>query len=402
MAFDSLGRYNPTHKTWDHVGNMIPVVEHSEGIRPHGEFRPAPWLPVQFFDKYYEDYFVVMPGKILAFDNDGFLVPAQYGLASAQITYSSTDVEAGVYDVRTGALLLIGAVGTFNVSAVTAYMGRTGEALAVSSPAGVAPYAYWQWAGDASGLDDGFNPGGFRRHNYQLQHRTAILCDYVLELPLVPATESTPEALTEDTNADNVSTMNALGNLPVAKNTVRTPFTFTEGAGAPGDVDTRFVVEKDAAADIVSAGDWHVDLTTGVISVYSTGAIGATDYEVTYSHYASAPTGSNVSKFASALGDLKAGDFVKCNADSNFIAATTEDFKDIVGQVLEVEDIWGKDALDRVRTAYPSIQTDASGSLPGYAGQMDQMPGTANGGVSDKVHYAGASNLVVRVNLISR
>jgi hypothetical protein len=30
------------------------------------------------------------------------------------------------------------------------------------------------------------------------------------------------------------------------------------------------------------------------------------------------------------------------------------------------------------------------------------MPGSATGGYSDKIHYAGAANLVVRVNLISR
>jgi len=400
MAFDSLGRYNPTHKTWDHVGNIIPVVEHSEGIRPHGEFRPASWLPVQFYDKFFEDWFVAMPGKILAFDNNGHLVPAQYGLGSATITYTAQDVEAGVIDVRTGAPLLTAAIGTFNVSAVTAFMGQTGVALAVSAPVGVAPYAYWQWAGDASDYDDGFNPSGLRRHNYNLQHRTAVLCDYVLELPLVPATETTPEALTEDSNANNVSTMVALSNTPVAKNTVRTPITFSEGAGAPGDVATKFAVEKASAADVVAAGDWHIDLTTGVITVYSTGAIGATDYEVVYSHYASAP--ASVSKFACAVGNLVAGDFVMCDANSNYTAASTEDFKDIIGQVIEVEDVWGKDALDRVRTAYPSLSTSAAGSLPGYAGQMDQMPGSANGGVSDKIHFAGAANLVVRINLISR
>ena len=71
-------------------------------------------------------------------------------------------------------------------------------------------------------------------------------------------------------------------------------------------------------------------------------------------------------------------------------------------KLIEVEDVLGKDALDRVRTAFPSIGTDATGALPGYAGQLDQMPGSANGGVPDKVHYSGASNLVVRVNLISR
>jgi hypothetical protein len=413
MAFDSLGRYTANHKTWDHVGNMIPVVEYSEGTRPHGEFRPASWLPTQFFDKYFEDYFVIMPGKILACDNDGRLVPAQYGLTGATITYTATDAAAGVIDVRTGVALLAAATGTFNVSAVTGFMGSS-AAMAVSAPVGVAPYAFWQWAGDASEFDDGFNPSGLRRHNYNLQHRTALLCDYVLELPLVPASVTVAETVGEASfdSGTNRSTFTALSNLPVAKNTQRTLITWSNGTET--DSATRFVVEKDAATDVVAAGDWHIALTTGVVTVYATGTISG-NYGVTYSHYASAPTGSNVSKFASALGDLSAGNFLKCNADSNYIVADPvgtnrgtanfeggDQFDQIVGQVLEVEDQAGKDALDRVRTAYASIGTDASGGLPAYAGQLDQMPGSATGGVSDKIHYAGAANLVVRVNLISR
>jgi len=300
----------------------------------------------------------------------------------------------------------------------------TGEAMAVSKPIGVAPYVFIQWAGDGSSNDDGFTPAAYRQHNYNMQHQVAVLCDYVLELPLVPATVAAAEALTETSNASNVSTLVAVGNLPCARNTQRTPFTFSEGAGAPGDVATKFAVEKSAAADVLAAGDWYVNLTTGVITVYSTGAIGATDYKLVYSHYASAPTGSNVSKFACALGDLSAGDFLRCNADSNFIEANPEPwlatvsgleptellargeigytFPDIMGQILEIEDVYDKDALSKVRTAFDSIGTDASGSLPAYAGQMDQMPGSATGGVSDKVHYAGAADLVVRINLISR
>lgn len=402
MPLDSVGRYTPTHKTWDHVGNMVPVVEHSEGIRPHGEFKPAAWLPVQFFDKYYENWFVIMPGKLLAFDNDGRVVPAQYATSTVNIVYTQNDVDAGTIDVRTGAPVTGAA--SFAVSTVANFMGRTGEAMAVSKPVGVAPYVILQWAGDSSAIDDGFTPAAYRQHNYNMQHQVAVLCDYVLELPLVPATLSSAEALTQDSRANNVATLVAVANLPVAKNTQRTPITFSEGAGVPGDVATRFAVEKSSAADVLAAGDWHIDLTTGVISVYAAADIGATDYEVIYSHYAAAPTGSSVSKFACALGDLKPGDFVKCNADSNFVKAdpSSENFADIMGQVLEVEDVFDKDALSKVRTAFDSIGTDASGSLPGYAGQMDQMPGSATGGVSDKVHYAGAANLVVRINLISR
>ena len=407
MGFDSLGRYSPTHKSWDHVGNMIPVVEHSEGVRPHGEFKPAAWLPVKFFDKYYEEYFVVMPGKVLAFDNQGRVCPAQYGLAGATITYAAADVTAGTIDVRTGAALAAGAaLGPFNVADVADFMG-TGAAMAVSSPVGVAPYAYWQWAGDGSALDDGFNPSGYRQHNHNLQHRVAILCDYVLELPLVPAAQASEDVGVE-ANDGTVSTFaagalmadsaNGGANplLPLAKNTVRTELKFS---GAPA---SNFVVEKASAADIASAGDWHINLDTGVVTVFATSTInGASDLQYSYFHYGAAVTGGSV--FAAASGNLKAGDFVVCDAESNLIAAAGgDDFKAIVGQILEVESA-EKDALGMVKTAYnPPIGTEASGSSPGYAGQMDQMPGSATGGVSDKVHYAGAADLVVRINLVSR
>lgn len=409
MSFNSVGAYTPSHKTWDHVGNLVPVVEHSEGIRPHGEFKPAAWLPVQFYDKYFEDWFVIMPGKILAFDNDGRVVPAQYGLSGATVTYTADDVSAGTIDVRTGSA--VSAAASFAVTGVTDFMGR-GQTFAVSHPVGVAPYPYWQWAGDGSASDTGNNPAYYRHHNYNLQHRTAILCDYVLELPLVPATTSAAN-LTRGTftAASNTQTFTALANLPVAKNTARTPITFANGTLT--DAATRFVNEVASASDVTSAGDWHINLTTGVITAYATSELAAGNiYAITYRNYASAPTGANVSKFACALGDLKAGDFVKCNADSNWVEATTvltgnattgDEFNVIMGQVLEVEDVYDKDALGRVRTAYdPAIGTSGTGAYPGTSGQLDQMPGSATGGVPDKVHYAGASNLVVRINLISR
>jgi hypothetical protein len=398
MAFDSLGRYVPNHKGWDHVGNILPVVEHSEGVRPHGEFKPAAWLPVQFFDKYYEVYYVVTPGKILAADNQGRIVPAQYGLTGATITYTERDVEAGVIDVRTGSPLVLGDEGTFAVSGVTDFMG-TGETMVVSKPLGVAPYGFFQWAGDGSSLDDGFTPAGFREHNHNLQHRVALLCDYVLEVPLVPASVSL-EALENDSFSGSTLVLGPVNNLPVAAATLRTPITFANHTLT--DAATRFVRQVASAADIAGAGDWAIDLTTGMVSVYASSdpGGGATAYKISYAHYASAP--SSVSKFACAVGNLKAGDFVKCDANSNFVKATSEDFKDIMGQVLEVENVLDKDALGKVRTAYDGLGSDASGSLPAYAGQMDQMPGSANGGVPDKVHYAGAANLVVRINLVSR
>lgn len=399
MSFNSLGQYSPNHKVWDHVGNIIPVVEHSEGIRPHGEFMPAAWLPVKFYDKFYENWMVMMPGKIVAFDNDGRVVPAQYGLAAATIVYTSTDTAAGVIDVRTGVALVAGGEGTFNVSAVSDFMGRgLSVALAVSKPVGVCPYPVLQWAGDATANDDGFNPAAYAKHNYNMQHRVAILCDYVLELPIVPAKTST-ETITSQSWSSSIMTFDALDNLPVATNTTRTPVTFANNSLTTAAVD--FVNQVATAADLVATGDWTINYTTGVIKAFrATNPSGGT-FSVTYYNYASAPSGSNVSKFACVLGDVKPGDFLKCNADSNYVVDSSPTVAATIGQVLDLE-VHPRDMLDKVRTAYPSLGTSAAGAFPGSAGQMDQMPGSATGGATDKVHYAGAADKVCRVNIILR
>ena len=227
MSFNSLGQYTGNHKSWDHVGNIIPDVEHSEGIRPHGEFMPASWLPVQFYEKFYENWLVMTPGKIVAFDNDGRVVPAQYGLANATITYTANDYAAGTIDARTGVAYTTDGTTTFNVSAATDFMGR-GITLTVSKPVGVCSYPVLQWAGDGTADDDGFNPAALKQHNYNMQHCVAILCDYVLELPLVPA-KATSETLTTSTWSSSVFVCSALSNLPVATNTQRTPISFANG-----------------------------------------------------------------------------------------------------------------------------------------------------------------------------
>lgn len=389
MPFNNLGQLTPNHKVWDHVGNIIPDVELSEGERPAIEFKPAAWLPVQFFDKFYEDWNVIMPGKIVALDNEGRVVPGQYALSGATITYTADDVLAGVIDVRTGVTLLTADIGTFNVSAVTAFNGTAATALAISKPIGISPYAVLRWAGG-----DGFNPANFINHNYNRQHQIAVLCDYVIQLPLVPAVQTTT-SLTFGSPSSNISTSSAVSNLPVATNTVgRTPISFSGGSSS-----TLFVNQVDTAAMVTSAGDWYINYATGVIKVYATSQ--PTSISISYYHYASAP--STVSKFACAVGNLKPGDFLICDANSNFKVRSTEEFTDVMGQVLARDAGFPKDAMNRVRTAFnPAIGTSGTGGLPGYLGQLDQMPGSANGGVPANISYAGAADTMVYINLVSR
>lgn len=389
MTFNTIGQYTGAHKTWDHVGNIIPDIELSEGERPAIEFKPAAWLPVQFYDKYYENWNVIMPGKIVALDNDGRVVPAQYGLASAQITYTADDVTAGVIDARTGVTLLIGAIGTFNVSAVTAFNGVAGVTLAPSKPIGVCPYAVLQWAGG-----DGFNPANYRQHNYNMQHQIAVLCDYVIQLPLVPVAQ-TAASLTFGAPSANISTSSAVSNIPVATNTVgRTPIAFTGGPSA-----TLFVNQMPTLAQVTSAGDWFINYATGVVTVFAT--VTPTPISISYYHYASNAT--TVSKFASVVGNPKPGDFLICDVNSNFKVRASEEFTDVMGQVLCRDAAFPKDAMERVRTAYnPALGTSGTGANPGYLGQLDQMPGSANGGVPANISYAGAADTMCYINLVSR
>lgn len=402
MSYNAIGQWSGSHKVWDHVGNVVPAVEFSPGDRPALALKVARWLPVQFYDKFYEDYWVLMPGKGVSLDNDGCAIPAGVGVTGAAIAYTQADIDSGTIDITTGEACA--SVVSYDVADIDGstydFMGRAGVAIAASAFIGVCPLGYRQWEGDGSEYDDGINPAGFRKLNYNMQHGVTVVCDYMLELPIVPATTTT-EAVTFTAPTDGVSTNtgDALAALPVAKNTMRTQIVFTDTGS--GD-SALFVNEVDAATDVVSAGDWHVDLDTGIITVYS-GSTTPTGMRVTYRNYATAPTGTNVSRFACILGDIGPGDFLKYNVDSNYVVATggTDCFDEIVAQVLEIK-TYPQGGLDKVRTAFTSLGTDATGALPGYDGQLDQMPGTATGGVSAKIHYAGAADKVAVINLISR
>ena len=472
MSFDDLGRYTASHKAWDHVGNIIPPVEFSEGARPNlGDCgKVASWLPVQFKDKKMENWYVVLPGKPVALDPDGCLMPAEYGLTSATVTYTQNDVDAGVIDIATGLPLtatksvalanLTGTrggswtaalAGTDNSTHASGFMGRFGVSFSDSVakyPIGVAPYPYLQWAGG-----DGFNPSSYSKHNYNMQHRVAINCDYTLKLPLVPAqdaTDTVPTTATDTalvfgtlrfhTRANAVAnatgrynattgTYPVLSTYPVmalalddqnlAKQTSRTTLALASN-NTSDDVSSILVNEMSSLSGIHAAGDYWVDYEKGVIFIYSSdgatlptaisGASGT--LTITYYRYGTAP--STVSKFACVLaGGIVGGDFLKVGTNSNYVKAdptVAADVPLIMGQVIGFE-YHPKSGLDRVRTAYnPALTTDASGAMANgsassastNAGQMDQMPGSATGGYPDLLHYAGGADMLAIVNLILR
>lgn len=431
-------QYSARHRTWDHVGNVTPAVEYCESDRPHGEWMPADWLPVARYDKYYEVWKVVSAGKAVALTRDGRLVPAglkaKFAVGSGDvITYVQADIDERTEDLLTGSpVVTLGSTRTraaISAALIARGLLKTGENAEdfVSLPVGVAPYDYYQSPGG-----DGNNPALYRFHNHNLQHRAAILCDYVLELPLVPLAAASETMISAgsviiDTavacgtrswhsstglNASSTLGLDALvaigdnvvgyvfDNFPVAKN-VAGGLLSTNATGG-------LLVEKGSIAAVKSGlpGDFFVDEARGILFLHEDAgnAIPApfsVTSTVSYAHYAASTVAG--SGFAFASGDLHPGDLVKADVNSNFTKVTLVlagnstgqvqtalDERDaVVGQVLEVEE-YPRDYLDRVRTAYPQL------------GTLDQMPGTASQGLPDKITYAGAANRVVRINLIGR
>jgi len=440
----SYNLYSATHKQWDHTGNVTPNIEVSEGIRPAGDFMPAEWLPVKRYDKYYEEWFTVSSGKVVSFDRQGRVVPAGLKTAFAVesgdvLTYTADDVTEQVVDLTTG--VAVAAAGGYTRAEITAALiarglldnGENAEDF-IGFPVGVAPYNYYKWAGG-----DGFNPADFTKHNFNLQHRVAVLCHYLIEVPLIPASASQlnlsglsvgSSAISDWTPATaawvdatglaattryatevgasynpNVVGLNLVNDM-VAKSTTATPITFSN--------TTAFATERSSIAALTSVGDYYLDLEQGMVLCYESGgnAAAATSGTVDYYTYNSSP--SSVSTYACALGDLRPGQFVRADANSNFVAvksfassviSTTSDgnpsdaelavmlnqaftaSKEVVGIVTE-KVVHPRDYLDRVKTAYTQL------------GTVDKMPGSATAGLPSALTYSSGSNIMLRILLL--
>lgn len=146
-------------------------LEISEGQRPALELRPAQYLPVQVEDKYLNDWVVIKAGTIVSVDASGDLVNCNGG-AAQQLTYTANDVGLTIdYDD--------GGHDTYVTGAKT-----TSASVPGNKPIGVAPYDYYQ------NINAGFDQASFtggpvtKYTNYQIQDKVAVLCDYLIEVPV--------------------------------------------------------------------------------------------------------------------------------------------------------------------------------------------------------------------------
>jgi len=179
----------------------IKDVEHSESIRPHGKFMPAPWLPVKLRDEHRKEWYVMSVGTAVQLDISGHLIPAGMN-AGDSVVYAVNDQEAGVIDVTTG--LPVSGLDPVVTPTVTRVIPAD-QIDPLARPVGVISHNVFQALGAISSTAVGagfiysynyYNPtSGFGRHNYSgMDALTTILCDYVIRVPYLPVDTVLPGA----------------------------------------------------------------------------------------------------------------------------------------------------------------------------------------------------------------
>jgi len=186
-------------------GIQTPNVEISEGTRVAKLYVAASYLPLVRYDHKLDDYVVISYGKVVARDNNGFIVLAGLSkdveVALSSSTSYNTKAEfitgtaafANVYssvDVANGVLNAQGDAVTLNEPVVASFFGNydsTNTQLTfVSAPLGIAPQNIIKQNG--AGYFNGYQAGSsanFTNNNWSLQHGVTILTRYFIELPVV-------------------------------------------------------------------------------------------------------------------------------------------------------------------------------------------------------------------------
>lgn len=158
------------------MARIFPAVpkyfdEVSEGVRVGGglTFHAAPYLPVLYFNTYERLDVVLHAGTIVALDQWGYLVPANGGIGTNTLTYSSLDVTEGVYDLDSFT--------NVKTNPTVAAPKTTTTALTANAPVGVLEYDMFRWDMDADPL-------------YKVQREIGLLNDWLILVPVTSAMQS--------------------------------------------------------------------------------------------------------------------------------------------------------------------------------------------------------------------
>lgn len=429
----AISRFASRFKTrTDLMDNITPnnVVQSNVSV-PHGEWKPASWLPVVWQNEKSKDFFVISSGKVVSFDASGRIVPS--GLlrrcldaslvTDAVIDYDANDVSARAIDIMTGDFVASAKSVSLQEFVVAAQEnGWISQSLAtttladckaaakafISAPVGICAYDVYAWAGD--------DPASLHFTNYQKQHLIQFFTDIQMKAAHV-ANASTQTDLVAGLDLINRATLVAMPRYkglplsanvvglkltkPAAAHTSRTPFVVTmNGVTARHRAEPSLVSKN---------GDWYLDDEASILIMWDEDGTGKPDdlTSVTYYHYEGATSAEATSlqeKYIHFVGDCKPGDFVTFDRQSNMVVRSAslslgsdidgvndsaanataildmlqerEDFT--VGRVMDIIKE-PRGLLERVRTGFNGDEFDASA----------KMPGSATGGYSDMIILSG-------------
>lgn len=401
----AISRFQSRFKTrTDLMDHLTPnnVVQMNASV-PHGEWKPAAWLPVLWQNERSKDYFVMSSGKVVSLDGAGRVVPSGLlrrcldagALADTILEYTANDVAARVIDIRTGAFVTAAdTVSLQEFATAIQASGWAGSAFAadpgdlddakviarafISAPVGILAYDVFVWAGD--------DPANLHFTNYQKQHLIQFFTDIQMKAAHVCADEATTVPVGNAT----LLTSAALSAMPryagliasgdnvvgydlelgkVASHTSRTPVTVS------GMASTRHRADVSLLAKL---GDWTLDADAGIILLWEQGGNGLPTGLTGFSVFDYTLAASSQERMVMFVGDGRPGDFVSFDAMSNFVVASDEDHADhlVVGRLLAMfKEPRGH--LERVRTGWDGDEFDATA----------KMPGSATGGFSDLITF---------------
>lgn len=181
-------------RAMDWFGPNIPSLEGQEGCHLNTEATVAPYLPLQHFSTFQNDWLVMMPGTMVAADSNGYLVPAGYALdrvaevaapGSAEILYTADDVANNV----------VGPDGVVVTAGVSVASLLVSEGITIGNPFALALGAVWRAGSDTmvghsakSVGGGGLVPTEWRNLNYVAgQVKVDLVTQYSFWFPLVTA-----------------------------------------------------------------------------------------------------------------------------------------------------------------------------------------------------------------------
>jgi hypothetical protein len=435
-------RYTPSLSTRNDLVSEITPLVFLSGVdnHPHGPFIPAPWLPVAFQDTDSKDWFVMSSGKVVCLTTpreEGWVVPAgvktTYAGAdgSTALTYTSDDFDNKTMNLTTGEAYAVDGTTSYTVAQVRTALRSRGligasDALPtyVSDPVGCVLTDVWAWAG--RGATTSWNPAHLKFQNFQKQKGVQFTSRSQMVVPQVPIEESAvvvPGSLTGtpafgDTtlasaaDAKTLERYEDITNLnfiawflhdgPIAKSTDRTlvegsasDFLVTDKSPEQSSLAT-FATSQAAITSAVNrlttAGDFAIDYDFGVVFLYVSGGASvpanASGETITYFSYDASPAA--VERYVAAVGDLRPGDWLKVDVNSNFQlwVQGADDPEERIARVVAL-DRQPKDFLEFVRTGWEGADF----------GAKQQMSGSASKGFSSQITYSNAADTLVQLVL---